>query len=403
MEDGGYYAIKGFDFQVDKTINQIFASDTGIDDPIWIEYIQDLNTNDVVMQVKYKETQYFANSKIRDPVVQLLQLASAEQTKIKKYILYCHFNDKTEGRITFDEQGIREILKINIKSNSSLSHIEKAAEIKKFTLSEILHFSSVFCLEFADSYSPHFSKILELISVQNFCASPSDAIFYYAIIANYLRKQVIENDNPKERKCNRSKILNIIENGKSSLFYNSLAQYEGRKRFLQFVSTKAPKLFKNQYNYFVFGPSCTGSPAQLGEAIHAILNRFYLNATYDIKPPTFVIDDVRCKSVKRILLNLEIIINDGYEEIEFRESIFNRRHIALRKSLSNNKASDSLDCISFDARVISKNKFFQIQNFNPPPHRVLYLGQDEIAALKIYPAFLIMDLSYDEILNLVKV
>ena len=55
MKDGGYYAIKGFDYQIDKTILEVLKQPNG-DEEVAIEQIQDINTNSYVIQDKYKET-----------------------------------------------------------------------------------------------------------------------------------------------------------------------------------------------------------------------------------------------------------------------------------------------------------------------------------------------------------
>mgnify|MGYP001492866254 CR=1 FL=1 len=52
--DGGYYAIKGFEFQIDKTLEEVLnASENNL--AIRLEQIQDIDSDDFVMQVKYKE------------------------------------------------------------------------------------------------------------------------------------------------------------------------------------------------------------------------------------------------------------------------------------------------------------------------------------------------------------
>ena len=71
IEDGGYYAIKGFEYQVSKTILEILESEND-DLEINIEQVQDIDSKDFVMQVKYKETQKFTPSKIKAPTIQLI-------------------------------------------------------------------------------------------------------------------------------------------------------------------------------------------------------------------------------------------------------------------------------------------------------------------------------------------
>ena len=69
--DGGYYAIKGFAFQIDKAILEILDADDSTQ--VKIEEIQDINSENFVIQVKYKEKARFTPSKIKEPVLQLIR------------------------------------------------------------------------------------------------------------------------------------------------------------------------------------------------------------------------------------------------------------------------------------------------------------------------------------------
>jgi len=71
-EEGGYYAIKGFEYQIDKAILEILNS-SNEKTPVYVEKIQDINSTDFVMQVKYKEKKEFTPSAIKKPVIQLLE------------------------------------------------------------------------------------------------------------------------------------------------------------------------------------------------------------------------------------------------------------------------------------------------------------------------------------------
>ena len=87
-EDGGYYAIKGFEYQIDKAILELLTSDTE-NQNISVENIQDIDSESFVMQVKYKETAKFVPSAIKEPVIKLIN-EFIEQAS-KKYYLYAFF------------------------------------------------------------------------------------------------------------------------------------------------------------------------------------------------------------------------------------------------------------------------------------------------------------------------
>ena len=86
--DGGYYAIKGFEYQIDKTLIEVLTA-RDHESVICLEQIQDINTDDFVMQVKYKESAKLIPSVIRNPIVQLISEYNSVPTK--NYILYCYF------------------------------------------------------------------------------------------------------------------------------------------------------------------------------------------------------------------------------------------------------------------------------------------------------------------------
>src|SRR5713101_3041174 len=90
-DEGGYYAIKGFLYQFDKTLIEVLSNPNTT---IRFENRQDIDYEDFVLQVKHKETQNYAPSKIRKAVKQLM--AFFVQDPSKRLCLYCHFKDKGE-------------------------------------------------------------------------------------------------------------------------------------------------------------------------------------------------------------------------------------------------------------------------------------------------------------------
>ncbi|MGA2464246.1 MAG: hypothetical protein ABSH06_07840 [Thermodesulfobacteriota bacterium] len=88
-EDGGFYAIKGFLYQFDKSLIEIIENP---ENQFVIENIQDINCEDFVIQVKHHSAQDFAPGKIRKSINQILDLFSSNPSK--RYCLYCHFKDK---------------------------------------------------------------------------------------------------------------------------------------------------------------------------------------------------------------------------------------------------------------------------------------------------------------------
>ena len=118
-EEGGYYAIKGFSYQYIVSLievlnckdeNKVFS----------FEQIQDFNDNELIYQMKYKETQHFTNSKIKEPTIKIF----SEYLETKKdYVLYVYFPDRTDETLLFnttndlDKVLLNKYLSIDLKEN----------------------------------------------------------------------------------------------------------------------------------------------------------------------------------------------------------------------------------------------------------------------------------------------
>ena len=88
--DGGYYAIKGFLYQFDKSLIEILRNP---EQKVGIEKKQDIDIKSYSIQVKHKETQNYSPSKINNAVIKLLNLFKND--KSQKFCLYCYFKDKS--------------------------------------------------------------------------------------------------------------------------------------------------------------------------------------------------------------------------------------------------------------------------------------------------------------------
>ncbi|WP_368923237.1 hypothetical protein [Comamonas aquatica] len=399
-EDGGYYAIKGFDFQIDKTILALFK-ESSPDEKIAIEQIQDVNTDTTVIQVKYKETQNFANSKIREPVVKLIDEFIADTTG-KTFVLYCYFKDKSPCSISFIPAGIDDILNIKLGRNPSKSHRNNFDKIQSITSIIRQDFSKKFVLQFADSYDAHFSEVLNVIAAQTFCGSNNEAPFLYHIIADYLRKIVISNTDKSKRVCSRNDISILLNTGKRAIFNSIFSQIKSRKTYLSFLKSKAQAFYANQNNCVLIGASPrVTSPDKIANLINGFLRDYFLRANRDVNPPMFLIRDDMVFEVKRKLVESGCPINDGYEQISFSPEFLIGPPVANLKMIGQ-RATDSLGGISFKVRVASLSKISELEN-KYTPDRVMYFDVPEVDRWSSVPMFSVDDLDYDEVLSILKV
>lgn len=344
--DGGYYAIKGFEYQIDKTLIEVLTA-RDHESVICLEQIQDINTDDFVMQVKYKESAKLIPSVIRNPIVQLISEYNSVPTK--NYILYCYFGDTNGYSETVDIDFLNEIL---------------GSESKKFDTPTKEQFLTKFKLCFSEDFQTQFLDVLSKLQGLGYCNTKEEAIYYYSILEDYLRKKVV-NHPPADmanRKVTKNEILEYLESGRKIIFTSAFKEYKGEQAYLRLVKSKFKKPVKNQNTIIVLG-SVKEDTVDLGNLIHQIIKKHYSRATYDVKPIMFVISDDKVQHVKRILIKEKSFFNDGYESISFCQDLFFSGPIINRKK-SGTRVNDSLSRSSFYSRVISKSSFDTITDFD---------------------------------------
>jgi hypothetical protein len=177
--DGGYYAIKGFEYQIDKNILEILT-ETDVNKSINIEQNQDIDSADFVMQVKYKEATKFIPSTIKRPVIQLID--EHIKNNSKQYILYCYFKD-------FD--GYAESISIDsILGSSKLD----------YTQQQKTDFEKSFKLNFAPQFEIQLEQTIR--EIQNLKYNEDESIIFHSRASNLLRNLIV--NNPPNKVSNRT-------------------------------------------------------------------------------------------------------------------------------------------------------------------------------------------------------
>lgn len=356
-EDGGYYAIKGFEYQIDKSIIDMFTANDE-NELIYIEKIQDINTNQYVTQVKYKETQDYSPSKIRKPIIQLIE--ECKKNPNKTYYLFCHFKNKTECETRLTASDLDVIL---------------GTEKNKFTNSDKDLFVNKFILSFSECYQTQFETVLEHIQSLSICTDKEESVFLYSVIINFIRKIIINNIDIDERRFSRNEVLLEISNCKKIIFESSYLHYKGKRDYVAHIRRKIQKLDRTKHNYIFIGNIKDESSMSVGSLIISILEKYYINAQSDIQPLTVIMNHEYIVNVKEELISQEIIFNDGYESIKFNESIFFLKHMINKKMTTTGRATCSLERISFKLRLISRETFNRISTITPTPYMAYYFNE----------------------------
>jgi len=336
--DGGYYAIKGFEYQIDKNILEILK-EADVNKAINIEQNQDIDTADFVMQVKYKEATKFTPSKIKKPVIQLIDEYKKDNSKI--YILYCFFKDFN---------GYKESTSIDLilgSSKTNYSQKEKTDFEKSFEL----------------KFSPQFDIQLEqtIREIQNLNYSEEESIIFHSRASNYLRNLVV-NNSPRQisnRTCTKNDLIELFKNDRKVIFKNSFRFFKGEESYFKkmkkdfFTSNNVDKTIK----IFIIELDGSENNSEIVLLLKKISEKYFKQLSRDIKgeAPFFFlrsIDSQKNIEVKEELVRAKIIFKDGYD---FLNSKFNLTSITS-KSTKENRIAIKL--------INSETELNQVMGFN---------------------------------------
>lgn len=304
--DGGYYAIKGFCFQYDKTIFNILNS-SELDDIVEIEQKEDVSDSRTIYQIKYKESTKFSPSAIKKPVCQLIDIFKTDKRDIT---LYAYFKDKKKeiNKLTIDQ--LNEIIgDCKIKS-------------KQYIFDEILknEFLDKFTLEFAEDYIKQFENIINKIR-DIFNCDEDNALIIYPQIYKYIEGKVVNNnpDNIDRRTCTKRELIKCIRDNKEIIFFSTYSEFIGKEEYLRLI--KKNYFIENNISpterLFVIEVEPDISVQQLKDISVSLKNRFYKPYRNLIKSPAPYIlfrgvDSVKLVQLKRELISEGINIRDGY-------------------------------------------------------------------------------------------
>jgi hypothetical protein len=134
------YTIKGFIYQFNKTLEQVFSEPSGTE--VTVEgIIEDIDVMSAgftkAIQCKYHETkEKYTPSDIAKPILQMLVHFSKNNDKDIQYILYAHFSDEIAGEKIISKIEIETILKS--KDKAFINYIASLKPPKDQMIEELL-------------------------------------------------------------------------------------------------------------------------------------------------------------------------------------------------------------------------------------------------------------------------
>lgn len=165
-----------------------------------------------MVQVKHKETQVYSNSKIRKPILQLLNLF--QKNSGNKYSLYCYFKDMP----------IQEKI-LKLSELDSILGVEKS----KYKRSLKIEFTKNFVVKFTNDYRSQFLETIDLIKKSFDCKNNETAIYYHSIFRSKLMEMTIQ--NRIERQLNVSLLHSFLNDVKSVIFHSAYSDFLSKEKY----------------------------------------------------------------------------------------------------------------------------------------------------------------------------
>lgn len=302
-KDGGYYAIKGFLFQYDKTIIEIFNNQNS---DVSIEQVQDVNYENYVLQIKHKEKQTFSNSKIKKAIIELLDIYSSNTSL--KFCLYAFFIDKKPEKKIF--KTIDELKNVLIYRNA-----EKNKQLlKKYNDNLLNGFIANFELIFSENYPGQFKQAISLIQNTWKC-SDEEAYIYHSLIRDHLMN-VVTNHPKNKRVVKYDQIKKYIDSCKNITFSDTYREILGKDKYIKAIKSKFFTFRTTNINNFdrLFVIECDEpeNRSKIRKVVDLVNKKFYKK---DKSPAPYIVfrnlkNDLLTQ-VKRDMIDDKIHFTDG--------------------------------------------------------------------------------------------
>ena len=286
MKDGGYYAIKGFQYQFDTTLIDILSNK---DKDYTLEHIQDFQNESTYTQVKHKEALKYSLYNVKKAIKSIFK--DYKEVGSGKYVLKAYFKNKKAG----------ESLKFSVAELKKVLEREKVSLLKDFAKS--------FEVIFTENYEENFQTLIDLIK-EEFNLDQERAIICHAILQTHLEKVSI-NKIPKNRVVDFETLVDLYEDSEEVIFYPAYYAKLGRDAYIKQIRSR---YFKRPYNLdgnhkiFIINPkdvSFTDSKKLL-----TILKKNYVRDGIT-KSPILYFPKGNINELKRDLIDNGTAFNDG--------------------------------------------------------------------------------------------
>jgi len=366
--DGAYIALRGYKFQFDRTILEIFNNSTKT---IEIEQLQDYGFDDYLVQVKYHNTDYTPaqqKQKIKKPLVQLFD--QYLKNKTNKFILFIYLKGISPSKKTLNVTELDAIL----------------GKIKRFSAIERADFMTRFTLIYADDFENQYKEVIQKIKA-SYSKTDEEAEIYYSVISSHLLETVTNNPPSvnSKRKTSKNEIDKIISNGKKLIFKSAYIEIVAKDKQLNNLNKL---FFKTSLNtepherIFIIEVKTAIEVKLLKELVLLLKTKWSKNKTKTIPDtdrfaPYLYFNGMQESDLVKLKTDLQkdgYVINDGYD---FMNATFNINSINIRPTFTNklffkfiNKRQDLEELLKNLDRTGEVYQFF-IEN----PAPILFTGK----------------------------
>lgn len=380
-----HYTIKGYLYQFNESILALLDKDNK-GNLITIEGIEDYDIHDGKItrahQCKYHEAQTFAYSKIRKPIILMLN-HYINSSKDMKYYLRIHFGDKIENKN----------LKLDLKTlkEKILTYKERKKEIKywqmnRITTKRLNSFLKNIEINFVSNFDTHKNELLTNIASTLSCSVDVAEEYYYPKALDYISEKAIQSEI-SSRKASYAELLEKLQNT-FSIFNHLYLQYKGEEKFVNLIKKKIKEnqslMGVKQKYVFIDLESFNGFKiVEIVDLIVKTQEKYYRvnQSLWDSLPWAFIVKGSleTINLIKAGLINKNIYFEDGREGIQFNSTFFNSEPI---KKKNNNGKGSKIGTSSYVTKILSWETYSNNTEFISVPDVIFSFGKIDEGVLR---------------------
>lgn len=259
LEDGGHHAIKGFAFQFDTSLLEIFRNPGR---EVQIEGTEDFGIETYYTQVKNRSGK-FIPSAIKKPVIKLMK--QHRRNPSFTFRLYCHFSDQENGTVRrLTQLELDDILK---------------DKLEDYTESEKKEFLDKFHIEFSLNYEDQFDELIQVIINRQPSLSVHQARMQHAMYVSHLTELVLRKPS-NDRVVTAAQLDTVAKEARSVFFAEGYSHHLGNEKYIKLLQGNLRTSLRsvnvgNCLRLFCLEAINNNDDAYLIDVINLIKRKFY--------------------------------------------------------------------------------------------------------------------------------